>query len=54
MDWDKTIDTVGEVSRKTFTVGLCFILLLTTGTGSYIAIMAAGWLIRHARQALGS
>ena len=54
MDWDKTIDTVGEVGRKTFTLALSAILVSSAVSGTYIAGLALWWLVQRAREALGS
>jgi hypothetical protein len=54
MDWDKTINTVGEVSRKAFTLALAAVLILIAVTGTYIAGLAAWWLVRRIQEALGA
>jgi len=54
MDWDRTIETVGEVGRKTFTLALATILVSVSISGTYIIGLALWWLVRHAREALGS
>jgi hypothetical protein len=54
MDWDKTINTVAEVSRKTFTLFLAAVLILAAASGTYISGLALWWLVRFVRQALGS
>ena len=54
MDWDKTIDTVGEVCRKTFTLALATILVFVAVSGTYIVGLALWWLVCKAQRALGS
>jgi hypothetical protein len=54
MDWDKTIHTVGEVARKTFTLAIATVLILAAVSGTYISGLMLWWLIHRAQQALGS
>jgi hypothetical protein len=54
MDWDKTINTVSEVGRKTFTLALVAIIVITSVTGTYIAVIACWWLAHRVREALGT
>jgi len=54
MDWDKTINTVGEVARKTFTLAIALILVMLAISGTYIAGLTLWWLVHHAKAALGA
>jgi hypothetical protein len=54
VDWDKTINTVAEAGRKTFTLALATVLVLVAVSGIYITGLALWWLVRYVRQALGS
>ena len=54
MDWDKTIDTVGEVGRKTFALALALILVLLALSGTYITGLTLWWLVQRAEKALGA
>lgn len=54
MDWDKTINTVAEAARKTFTLALATVLVLVAVSGTYIIGLALWWLVRYAQAALGS
>jgi len=54
VDWDKTINTVAEVGRKTFTLALAAVLVFVAVSGTYIVGLALWWLVRNAREALGS
>jgi hypothetical protein len=54
MDWDKTIDTVGEVCRKAFTLALSAVLVFVAVGGTYIAGLTVWWLVEQAQKALGS
>ena len=40
MDWDKTINTVAEVGRKTFTLALATVLVFVAVSGTYIIGLA--------------
>jgi len=53
MDWDKTIHTVGEAARKTFTLALSIVLIMSAVSGTYIIGLTLWWLVKHTRQALG-
>mgnify|MGYP001594212952 CR=1 FL=1 len=54
MDWQKTIGTVGEVARKTFTLALALVLIMTSVSGVYIAALAIWWIVKKAQEALGA
>ena len=54
MDWDKTINTVAEVGRRTFTLALSMVLIIVAVSGTYIIGLASWWLVRCAQEALGS
>ncbi|HRR87556.1 MAG TPA: hypothetical protein P5316_21330 [Phycisphaerae bacterium] len=54
MDWDKTVNTVADVGRKTFTLALATVLVLLAVSGTYIVGLALWWLVRYVRQALGT
>jgi|GEM_PF-2421730 len=54
MDWDKTIDTVADVGRKTFTLALALVLVLAAVSGTYIIALTLWWLVQATRKALGS
>jgi hypothetical protein len=54
VDWDKTVNTVADVGRKTFTLALATVLVLLAVSGTYIVGLALWWLVRYVRQALGT
>lgn len=53
MDWDKTINTVAEVGRKTFTLALALVLISVAVCGTYIIGLGLWWLIRCVQKAVG-
>lgn len=54
MDWDKTINTVGEVGRKTFTLALAMVLIMASVSGVYVIAMALWWVVKKSQEALGA
>ena len=54
MDWDKTINTVGEVGRKTFTLAFAMVLIFVALSGTYIIGLSLWWLVQKANEALGA
>ena len=54
MDWDKTINTVGEVGRKTFTLAFAMVLIFVALSGTYIIGLSLWWLVKKANEALGT
>jgi hypothetical protein len=54
MDWDKTINSVSEVARRTFVLAVSIVLAMASFGFVYVAGLALLWLIKHAQAALGS
>jgi hypothetical protein len=54
MDWDKTINTVAETARKTFTLFLAIVLIFVAVSGTYIIGLALWCFVQYVRRALGS
>ena len=53
MDWDKVIQTVGDMARKTFALAMAVVLIMGSVAGVYIAAIALWWVVKKAQQALG-
>ncbi|MBP7935817.1 MAG: hypothetical protein KA354_14310 [Phycisphaerae bacterium] len=53
MDWDKTINSVSEVARKTFVLAVSIIMVMASFGLVYIAGIALLWLVKHAQAILG-
>jgi len=54
VDWGKTIDTVGEVARKTFTLGGAAVLVFVALSGVYVTGLILWWVVRRAHEFFGS
>lgn len=54
MDWEKTIHTVAEVSRKAFTLALALVLIMTSVSGVYVASLVLWWAVKKAQEVLGA
>lgn len=54
MDWDKILNSVLNVARKTLTLAISLVLVMASLSFVYLAYLAFVWLIRHAQAALGS
>jgi len=54
MDWDKTINSVSEVARRTSVLAVSIVVVLASFGFVYVAGLALLWLVRHAQAALGA
>ncbi len=53
MDWDKTLNSVSEVARRTLVLAISIILVMTSFGFVYIAGIALLWLAKRAHAFLG-
>jgi len=54
MDWDKTINSLCEIARRTFVLAFSVTLIMACFGSVYMACLTLLWLIKHAQAALGS
>jgi len=53
MDWDKVIETVGDMARKTFALAMAIVLIMGSVATVYVIAIALWWLVKKAQAALG-